>query len=293
MQMRALGKLVVAAVVILAILQLVRPGIPSKPATAELEAPPAIRRILDKSCYSCHSNQRRLSWFDQIVPGYWLVRHDILTAREHLNFSTIGSQAAAAQRASLFEGVSMIQLGSMPLPDFLKLHPDAKVTPEELATLKTYLAPWTQAPSQPASSAIEAAAPVSLATVAPEFDGFPFDPAFRTWKPISTTDRGDNNTFRFILGNEIAVKAAQSGNISPWPDGTRFAKIAWQQDLGPDGLVHVGKFIQVELMLKDARRYKDTEGMGLGSLAGPGSEALRKGRAFRRRMYKLPSAHAR
>ena len=84
--------------------------------------------------------------------------------------------------------------------------------------------------------------------------------AFESWKPISITDRGDNNTFRFILGNEIAVKAAQSGNISPWPDGTRFAKIAWQQEPGPDGLVHPGKFVQVELMLKNAQRYKDTEG---------------------------------
>ena len=266
--MRALAKLVVAGVVLFAILQLVRPGIPAKPATAELKAPPEIQRILDKSCYSCHSDQRRLSWFDQIVPAYWLVRHDILTAREHLNFSSVGSQPAAAQRAALFEGVSMIQLGSMPLPDFLKLHPDAKVTLEELANLKAYLAPWTQAPNPPTSSVSEVSAPFSLASVPPEFNGFPFDPTFETWKPISTTDRGDNNTFRFILGNDIAVKAAQSGNISPWPDGTRFAKVAWQQELGSDGLVHPGKFIQVELMLKDARRYKNTEGWGWGRWRG-------------------------
>ena len=73
---------------------------------------------------------------------------------------------------------------------------------------------------------------VSLASVQQEFNGFPFDPDFENWKSISTTDRGDNNTFRFILGNDIAIKAAQSGNISPWPDGTRFAKIAWLQQLG-------------------------------------------------------------
>ena len=84
----------------------------------------------------------------------------------------------------------------------------------------------------------------------------------------STTDRGDNNTFRFVLGNDIAIKAAQSGNISPWPDGTRFAKIAWQQQLGPDGLVHPGKFVQVELMLKDAHRDKNTEGWGWGRWRG-------------------------
>lgn len=264
---------------IFAVLQFVRPRIPAKPATAELQAPPEVRHVLEKDCYSCHSDQRRLSWFDQIVPGYWLVRHDILTAREHLNFSTLGSKPAAAQKAALYEAVNMIQLGAMPLPSFLKLHSEAKVTAEELATLKAYLSPWTLAANQPSNvgdksvSKTEAApaavpAPVDLATVQPEFDGFPFDPTFENWKPISTTDRGDNNTFRFILGNEIAVNAARSGNISPWPDGARFAKIAWQQEPGPDGLMRPGKFVQVELMLKDAKLYKDTEGWGWGRWRG-------------------------
>ncbi len=280
--MRTFGKLVVAGVAVFAILQVVRPGIPVKPATAELQAPSEVRHILEKNCYSCHSDQRRLSWFDQIVPGYWLVRHDILTAREHLNFSTLGSGAAAAQKATLYEAVNMIQLGAMPLPSFVFLHPEAKVTPEELTTLKAYLAPWTPAPNQPGTTGSSDAktgaapaavpsgvpAPASLAMVQPELDGFPFDPTFESWKPISTTDRGDNNTFRFILGNEVAVKAAHSGNISPWPDGARFAKIAWGQEPGPDGLVQPGKFIQVELMLKDAQRYKNTDGWGWGRWRG-------------------------
>jgi hypothetical protein len=273
--MGTFGKLVIAGVVVFAVLQGVRPGIPVKPATAELQVPREVRHILDKSCYSCHSDQRRLSWFDQIVPGYWLVRHDILTAREHLNFSTLGSTPSAIQKAALYEATNMIQLGAMPLPSFVLLHPEAKVSAEELTTLEDYLAPWTPMLEQPdAAPGIRGAktdvapAPSSLSRVQPELDGFPFDPTFERWKPISTTDRGDNNTFRFILGNEVAVKAAQSGKISPWPDGARFAKIAWQQEHGPDGLVHPGKFVQVELMLKDVQRYRDTEGWGWGRWRG-------------------------
>jgi hypothetical protein len=199
-----------------------------------------------------------------VVPGYWLVRHDILTAREHLNFSTLGSRPAAVQRATLFEAVNFMQLGTMPLPSFTKLHPEANVTPEELVILKAYLAPWGAAPglatnsvavgdisaSGSASTSAEAAMPVSLATVQPEFNGLPLDANFEAWKPISTTDRGDNNTFRFILGNDIAVNAVRSGNIMPWPNGARLAKIAWQQEAGADGFIHPGKFVQVELMVK-------------------------------------------
>ncbi|MGB9145528.1 MAG: heme-binding domain-containing protein, partial [Acidobacteriaceae bacterium] len=141
--MRTLSRLAVAGAVVFVALQAFRPAIPVRPATAEVEAPPAVRQILDRSCYSCHSDQRRLAWFDQIVPAYWLVRHDVLNAREHLNFSTLGSKPAAAQKATLYEAVNMIQLGAMPLPRFTRLHPEAKVTSEDLATLKAYLAPWT------------------------------------------------------------------------------------------------------------------------------------------------------
>jgi mono/diheme cytochrome c family protein len=270
--MRTLGKLIVAGGAVFVLLQVVRPRIPFRPVTAEIQAPPQIRQILRKDCYSCHSDERRLSWFDQIAPGYWLVRHDILTAREHLNFSTLGSKPAAMQKATLYEAVNMIQLGAMPLPKYLALHPEAKVTPEELATLKAYLAPWADKPESnslnTAATPTPAPMPMSLATVQPELDGFPFDPSFEGWKPLSMTDRGDNNTFRFVLGNDIAVKAALAGNIKPWPDGARFAKIAWKQDPGSDGLLHPGKFVQVELMLKDAGRYKDTEGWGWGRWLG-------------------------
>lgn len=272
------SRLVIAALLLFVLLQLVRPSIPEKAATAELQAPPEVKRVFDKNCYSCHSDERRLSWFDQIVPGYWLVRYDILTAREHLNFSTIASKPAAAQKAALYEAVNMIQLGAMPLPSFLKLHPDAKVTPVELSTLKAYLAPWTTPPpasdahvggsGDAASIATAAPPPVSLESVPAEFNGLAFESAFERWKVISTTDRGDNHTFRFVLGNEVAMAAAKSGNISPWPDGARFAKIAWQQEVGADGLVHPGTFVQVEFMVKDAQRYKNTEGWGWGRWRG-------------------------
>jgi hypothetical protein len=282
--MKMFAKLCMIGVLAFAVLQLVRPSIPVGPGTAELQVPPAVKSVLEKDCYSCHSNQRRLAWFDQIVPAYWLVRYDVLTARQRLNFSTLGSKPAAAQKATLFEAVNMIQLGAMPLPRFLSLHEDSKVTPEELATLKAYLAPWTPTtsetggPSESISSKTaaevspsgigETSASASLASVQPEFNGFPFDPEFENWKPLSTTDRGDNNTFRFVLGNDIAIKAAQAGNISPWPDGARFAKIAWQQELGPDGFMHPGRFVQVEFMLKNAQLYKDTEGWGWGRWRG-------------------------
>jgi len=268
--MRAIWKLGIAGGALFVLAQLIRPTIPAKPATAEIQAPPTVKKILNKSCYSCHSDERRLAWFDQIEPAYLIARHDILIARSRLNFSTLGSTSTAEQRAKLFEAVNMIQLGAMPLPQFVALHPDARVSPEELAELKAYLAPWANMPSLPVDNPKGGSATtrVSLSEVRPEPNGLAFDPTFENWKLISTTDRGNNNTFRFILGNDVAVKAAQSGNISPWPDGTRFTKVAWQQELGEDGLIHPGKFVQVELTVKDAHQYKTTDGWGWGRWRG-------------------------
>src|ERR1700677_3776343 len=104
---RMFVKLAIAAAAFLAVLQLIRPNIPSGPMTAEIAVPPHVRQILEKDCYSCHSNERKLAWFDQIVPGYWIVRHDILNARARLNFSTLGSKPVATQRAAAFEAVNM------------------------------------------------------------------------------------------------------------------------------------------------------------------------------------------
>jgi hypothetical protein len=172
--MGTFGKLVVAGVVVFAVLQAVRPGIPVKPATAEPRVPPGVRHILDKNCYVCHSDQRRLSWFDQIVPGYWLVRHDILTAREHLNFSTLASKPAAMQKAALYEAVNRIRLGAMPLPSFVLSHPEAKVTAQELTTLKEYLAPWTPAAQPPGALSFDGS--TRVATLLHSYGGWPRRP---------------------------------------------------------------------------------------------------------------------
>jgi hypothetical protein len=272
--MRLIWRFALAGVVLFVLAQFIHPVIPTQPAKAELDVPPGVKQILKKSCYSCHSDDPRLAWFDQIEPGYWIVRHDILTARSHLDFSTLGAAPPAVQRAKLFESLNMIQLGAMPLRQFVALHPGARVTDEELATLKAFLAPWGAAPALSVDANASAGdrdvrtMSSSLTAVEPERNGLAFDPSFEKWGLLSTTDRGDNNTFRFILGNDIAIRAARSGNIAPWPKGARFAKIAWEQNLGPDGLIHPGKFIQVELMVKDARGYKDTDGWGWGRWRG-------------------------
>jgi hypothetical protein len=268
-----LGKILASAVVIgfLAI-QFVRPAITHPPVTAEIQAPEPVRQILRNSCYNCHSNETKLPWFDQIAPAYWLVAYDVKTARAHLNFSEIGKLPPAAQKATLYEAVNQIALGAMPLPRYVHVHPDAAITPAQLATLKDYLQPFAPQP-QPAPAPQAATSPEPQPTGPPspvqnEPNGLAFLPDYKNWRPISSTDRGDNHTMRVILGNDIAVKAIADKNIQPWPDGATFAKVAWQETPDANGIIHPGKFVQVELMVKDKTRYAATAGWGWGRWRG-------------------------
>src|ERR1700733_2797633 len=157
---RPLVMLAVILCVVFIGLQFMRPELTNPPVTAELQAPPEVKQILQHSCYSCHSNETKLPWFDQVVPAYWLVTSDVKEARQHLNFSEIGKLPPAQQKGFLFEAVNFIQMGAMPLPAYLKVHPDARVTPEQLAVLRNYL---TTPPAPDPNAAAKAVTDLSAA----------------------------------------------------------------------------------------------------------------------------------
>jgi Haem-binding domain/Cytochrome P460 len=244
--------------------QFARPPLPNPPVLANLAAPPPVEALLRRACYDCHSNETKLRWFDQIVPAYWLVAYDVRRARENLNFSELGKSPPAVQKAALFTAVNFVSLGEMPPGRYTALHPEARVTPDELEVLKRYLHPATDSfPGKPATT-MEGQLPRAPADVPAAPNGLAFMPDYGDWRVVTTTVRFDNDTLRVVTGNPIAVQAIAEGHVHPWPDGTAFAKIAWI----PSAEGRAALFKQVELMVKDARRYADSEGWGFGRWLG-------------------------
>ena len=87
---------------------------------------------------------------------------------------------------------------------------------------------------------------------------------------------------RVILGNDIAVKAARSGQTSPWPDGAIIAKVAWTETSEEDwpAAVVPGKLLNAEFMFKDSKSSPPTAPAGAGP-AGKGPTAPpRQGRVL-------------
>lgn len=270
--------------------QLVRPRLTHPPVTADLAAPPNVKQILKTSCYNCHSNETKLSWFDWPVPAYWLVVEDVRTGRSHLNFSEIGSLPPAQQNGFLFESVSQIELGAMPLPSYKLAHPESGITSEQLHVLKEYL---TSVESKAAATPEEISTAdaqyadwihrsSSAPAISPAPNSIAFLPDYKNWKAISSTERSDNYTMREILGNDVAVKAIAENHINPWPDGTAFAKVAWYQQPDAKGVVRTGAFFQVEFMVRDSRKYAGTLGWGWARWRGADLKPYGKDAEFTR-----------
>lgn len=257
--------------------------VPDPVQKVQYNAPPEVRQVLERRCYTCHSDQPKLAWFDQLAPAYWLVAHDVHTARARLNFDALGAKPLAAQRAVLYEAVNQVQLGNMPLASYRLAHPHSEMTPEETKVLRDWLAPFAPA-SGPTQANAVATTPVtdSQPVAAPSPNGVPYFPEYRDWKLLSTTDRGDNGTLRLITGNDVAIRAVEQHNTNPWPDGAVFAKIALQAVDDGHGQIHAGKFIQVEFMEKDAKKYASTKGWGFARWRGDTLKPYREGAHFDR-----------
>jgi len=93
-------KVMVAIGVAFAILQAVRPSLDTPLPSSEFSGPERVAAIFRKSCYDCHSNQTKLSWFDYLQPVYSKVVEDIKNGRAVLNFSAWGLMGKGEQKGT-------------------------------------------------------------------------------------------------------------------------------------------------------------------------------------------------
>jgi hypothetical protein len=85
------------------------------------------RDLAQRACYDCHSNETRWPWYSNIAPASWLVYHDVEEGRMHINFSDW--DRAEEQHVDEFQEV--FDENSMPPPQYLLLHPEARLSPQE------------------------------------------------------------------------------------------------------------------------------------------------------------------
>lgn len=264
-----------------ALMQLFRPEIPNTKAKDLANVPKDVNDLLRRACYDCHSTEANLRWYDKITPANFLVASHIKAGRAALNFANFDSLTTAKQNATLYYALNKTLSNEMPLPSYALAHPDTKLKPEEIEILKAYLISRT--PRKISDSAPPRAIPgKKVVSPAPSPNGIACAPDWLNWTAISTSDRFDNGSMRIIYGNDIAVKAIKNRQINPFPDGAVLAKAAWQEHIGKDGIARTGQFIQVEFMIKDAKKYAATDGWGWARWKGTDLQPYGKDASFTR-----------
>lgn len=90
---------------------------------------PQTREIAQRACFDCHSNETIWPWYSKVAPVSWLVQRDVDEGRRRLNFSD-WSRVREPHEIS-----EVVQEGEMPLPIFLIMHPEARLTQTEKDSL--------------------------------------------------------------------------------------------------------------------------------------------------------------
>ena len=106
--------------------------------------PEDISKLLQNSCFDCHSNQTQYPWYDHIAPASWLVAHHIREGKKQLNLSEWGNKDLTDKLGILGQIQDEVKTGSMPLPSYTMIHRDAKLSKEQVDELVTWTDKFTE-----------------------------------------------------------------------------------------------------------------------------------------------------
>ena len=146
---KALKIIAILVVLSFIVIQFIRPDFTNPPVNqaetldSATEVPENVKAILKRSCADCHSNETKYPWYSKIQPSAWFLKDHIDEGRREMNLSVWKTYEPRRQRKKLSEICEQVQSKEMPLPSYLWIHWDSKMSDEDIKTLCA----WTEAES--------------------------------------------------------------------------------------------------------------------------------------------------
>jgi len=112
-------------------------GNPQFDKNLEIKLPQKVSSVIKRSCYDCHSNETKWPWWSSVAPMSWSVIDDVVEGRKALNFSIWNSYSKQKQE-KLKKEIYRTVAGPMPLPQYVWLHPQAKLTKSDIETIRDW-----------------------------------------------------------------------------------------------------------------------------------------------------------
>ncbi len=99
---------------------------------------PQVKHVLERSCQNCHSEKTDWPWYSYVPPLSWMIEGDVPRARNHLNLSR-WDDYTTDERAMLLSRIAvMVRNRAMPLPQYLLLHAEAKLSDMEVKLVDSW-----------------------------------------------------------------------------------------------------------------------------------------------------------
>ena len=101
--------------------------------SAEIGTP--VLDVLQRSCQSCHSERTTWPAYSHLAPISWLIEKDVQDGRSHWNMSKWDQYSIEDREHILSQIGPMVRNRKMPLPQYLLLHPEAKLSDADAGLL--------------------------------------------------------------------------------------------------------------------------------------------------------------
>ena len=124
-------KIVYGFLIFLILIQFIPLDRSNPPVTEEIHIPGNLKPIIQKACYDCHSNETRWPWYAYVAPISFLIVKHVQDGREEVNFSTWDKYDLDKKLDILEEIEEKVRKDKMPLKQYVWIHKDARLTPQE------------------------------------------------------------------------------------------------------------------------------------------------------------------
>ncbi len=110
---------------------------PKTDKSLEIKVSPEIMAIFKRSCYDCHSNEVVVPWYSAIAPASLYIKGHVDLGRKWLNFS-VWEEYTDKQKDDKLKGIFRTVYMAMPLPSYVSLHKEAKLTKDEIKLIRDW-----------------------------------------------------------------------------------------------------------------------------------------------------------
>jgi cytochrome c len=102
---------------------------------------PQVLAIFEKACQNCHSQRTAWPLYSYLPMVSWALEKDVAEARRHMDLSRWDRYSPEQKRDLLGRIAAEVRNRAMPLPRYLVLHPEARLSDAEIKVIYE----WTKA----------------------------------------------------------------------------------------------------------------------------------------------------